>query len=84
MQTLTIKDEASLNLINHALDRERTVLSRAIEVTEKKLKQFEQKYDLSSADFYVKYNRGEMGDDMDIMRWVAEYQAYQELIYNLQ
>ena len=38
------------------------------------LRQFEAKHRMSSADFYEKYNRGEMGDSAEVMRWSALYE----------
>jgi len=35
------------------------------------LKEFENKYSLNSLDFYTRYKKGAMGDDMDFIEWVA-------------
>lgn len=32
---------------------------------------FEQKYKMTSAEFFAKYQRGEMGDDMDFIEWLG-------------
>jgi hypothetical protein len=39
----------------------------------------EQKHGLSSAEFYRRYQRGEMGDEMEIMRWASKYEIYEEM-----
>ena len=39
----------------------------------------EQKHGLSSSEFYQRYQRGEMGDELDVMRWATEYEIYQEM-----
>ena len=39
----------------------------------------ERKYGLGSAEFYERYQQGEMGDDMEIMRWVSKFEIYQEM-----
>jgi len=31
---------------------------------------------MSSAEFYEKYQRGEMGDEMDFVRWAGRYRLY--------
>ena len=36
----------------------------------------EQKYGMTSEQFYEKFSRGEMGDDMDIIDWAGSYEAY--------
>ena len=32
---------------------------------------FEEKYGLNSDNFYTRYEKGEMGDDMDYVEWSA-------------
>jgi hypothetical protein len=39
----------------------------------------EQKHGLRSADFYERYQRGEMGDDIEIMRWASKFEIYEEM-----
>lgn len=39
----------------------------------------EQKHGLSSAEFYKRYQRGEMGDEMEIMRWASKFEIYEEM-----
>lgn len=35
---------------------------------------YEQRYDMSSADFYIRYQQGEMGDLADMVEWAGDYQ----------
>ena len=39
----------------------------------------EQKHGLSSTEFYNRYQRGEMGDEMEIMRWASKFEIYEEM-----
>jgi hypothetical protein len=39
----------------------------------------EQKHGLDSAEFYARYQRGEMGDEVEIMRWATKFEIYQEM-----
>jgi len=39
----------------------------------------EQKHGMDSAEFYEKYQRGEMGDAMEIMEWASKYRIYREM-----
>ncbi len=39
----------------------------------------EQKYGLDSAEFYARYQQGEMGDEIEIMRWASRFEMYQEM-----
>ena len=45
----------------------------------KELTAFEQKYSMSSIEFFQRFERGEMGDAMDYFRWVGRYEAYLHL-----
>ncbi len=40
---------------------------------------FEQRHDMTSDDFYVRYKRGELGDSMDMVQWAGRYRLYHEL-----
>ena len=40
---------------------------------------YKQRYEMSSADFYARYQRGEMGDTADIVEWAGDYQHYIQL-----
>jgi hypothetical protein len=40
---------------------------------------YEQRYQMSSADFYARYQKGEMGDSADVVEWAGDYQHYLEL-----
>jgi len=46
---------------------------------ERKLLLFEQKYNLSSADHFAQYQRGERGDSHDAIRWTGYYRVYLNL-----
>jgi hypothetical protein len=39
----------------------------------------EQKHGLSSAEFYERYQRGEMGDEVESMRWASKFEIYEEM-----
>ena len=42
----------------------------------KELGRWETQYKMSSDEFYAKFQRGEMGDRMDFMRWAGDYEVY--------
>ena len=44
----------------------------------RKLVEFEQTYNLSSDVFYARFMRGEMGDDLDFIKWAGRYELYLE------
>ena len=39
----------------------------------------EQKHGLGSPEFYERYQRGEMGDEMEMMRWASKFEIYEEM-----
>ena len=43
------------------------------------LEEYENKYGLSSADFYARFLGGEMGDSGDFILWAGAYEIYQRL-----
>jgi hypothetical protein len=40
---------------------------------------YEQRYQMSSPDFYARYQKGEMGDSADFIEWAGDYQHYLQL-----
>jgi hypothetical protein len=39
----------------------------------------EQQYGLESGEFYKRYQQGEMGDKIEIMRWASKFEIYEEM-----
>ncbi|MBS1253818.1 MAG: hypothetical protein MAG451_02871 [Anaerolineales bacterium] len=35
-------------------------------------------YVMGSEEFFVRFERGELGDDVDFVRWAIKYEIYQE------
>lgn len=57
--------------VSKLIERE---LSRMLGVREnlsEQLAEFEQQYSFDSWDFYARYQKGEMGDDMDFVEWAT-------------
>jgi hypothetical protein len=50
----------------------------------KDLRQFELEYKLESDEFFSRFQRGEMGDDIDFIRWANKYEIYQEIKIELE
>jgi hypothetical protein len=48
------------------------------------LHDLELKYGMTSAVFFEKYQRGEMGDAMPFIHWAGRYQMYLDLKNNIQ
>lgn len=46
---------------------------------ERELAQMEVEYGISSADFYERYQSGEIGDDIGYIAWAGRYRLYMKL-----
>ncbi len=57
---------------------------KAIETLRADLDELEARFGMESSDFYNRFTRGEMGDDMDYMEWASLYQMYQRAIKRLE
>jgi len=61
---------------------QRTVYASPVEALAaliRSLVAYEQRYQMSSADFYARYQNGEMGDTADVVEWAGDYQHYLQL-----
>ncbi|TAE57484.1 MAG: hypothetical protein EAZ76_07150 [Nostocales cyanobacterium] len=67
---------SSLRKIIH---QERDHIQQQIRELESDLQVFEQQYQLSSAEFYQQFTRGELGDKTDFVEWSAFYQMWSDL-----
>ena len=45
----------------------------------RQLTRFEQKYGVASDVFYARFMRGEVGDEMDFVKWAGRYELYLEI-----
>lgn len=46
---------------------------------QRELLSYEQHYALSSNEFYLRFQAGEMGDDIEIVGWASRYRIFLEL-----
>ncbi len=68
-----------LVILRNSLERELRIIEHSIKRTKEKLKSFEEKYSMSSEEFYERFERGELGDSQEFMLWAAEYEALKVL-----
>jgi len=68
-----------LVILRNSLERELKIIEYSIEKTMEKLKSFEKKYNMSSEEFYEKFERGELEDSQEFMLWASEYEALKVL-----
>ena len=64
-------------VLDKLLDQERQALLNRRNELRAELDQFEAQFEIESSDFYGKFERGEMGDDMDYFDWSATWRMYQ-------
>ena len=44
------------------------------------LRKFEDKYGMSTVEFYARFMAGKMGDSRDFIKWAGEFMIYQRLV----
>jgi hypothetical protein len=61
---------------------QRTVYTSPVEALValiRRLMAYEERYQMTSADFYARYQNGEIGDSADAVEWAGDYQHYVQL-----
>lgn len=56
-------------VIKDSIHREIILLESKIALVESEIKQFEEKYHLTSSEFLKKFEKGELGDSQDYFEW---------------
>jgi hypothetical protein len=77
MKTL-LRDEELL-LVRESLRRELALTEAKAKLLREELEQFEQRYELSSADFVAQFERGELGDAQDFFEWWGLVQGLKKI-----
>ena len=57
--------------VDKLLQREQARVTELKERLADQLAEFEKRFQMESPDFYARYERGEMGDDLDFVEWAA-------------
>ena len=73
-------DQVLESTIDKLLDRERQRLFRQQARLKSQIANFEARYGWTSDEFHPRFERGELGDDMDFIEWSATI----EMVENLQ
>ncbi len=73
-------DEVLESTLDKLLGRERQRLDGQLVRLKSQAMDFERRYGWTSEEFYPRFERGELGDDMDLIEWSATI----EMIRNLQ
>lgn len=71
-----IADSVLDKILTKFLAREQMRMRQLTQRLQRELKKFEQIYHMLSQEFYPRYNRGEMGDEMDFIEWAATWEMF--------
>ncbi|MFQ6093009.1 MAG: hypothetical protein ACE5OR_10060 [bacterium] len=74
------KNKNLVPLLNGAVKNELRVIDVGISKTQRNLKDFEKKFRTTSEEFYQQFQKGEMGDSEDFVRWAGEYETLKKLL----
>jgi len=77
---LEFENKYIVSTINKMLKVELGMIRREIKKVEDSLIDFEKRYNISSDQFYEKFNAGELGDEREYIRWYAYKDTYNKLI----
>ncbi len=69
--------------INKMLKVELGMVRRELERVKNSLDDFEKRYKMSSDEFYMKFNAGELGDDREYIKWYAYKDTFNKLMERL-
>ncbi len=65
---IAISDDVAL-VIKDSIQREIILLESKINLVKSEIKQFEEKYHISSSEFLKKFENGDLGDSQDYFEW---------------
>ena len=66
-------------LLQSAVDHELRLLHIGITRTQQRLQYFEHAFQRTTPDFYQEFQTGRLGDDVEYLKWVGEYETLQQL-----
>ena len=79
MEQIEITDEA-LPILKSGIALKEKLLTVKEESYLKRLKSFEKKHKMKSAEFFAAFNAGKLGDDAEWFDWLFVYEAYNKII----
>lgn len=77
-------DQVLESTIDKVLDRERQRLFRQQTHLKSQIAGFEARYGWVSEEFYPRFERGELGDEMDFIEWSATIEMVENLQYTIE
>ncbi len=76
---IKMEDKMNNSIIKNALLFEKEIFGLALPIYARRLKEFEKNYGMNSAEFYQKFENGELGDNQEWFDWLFEYKSYRHL-----
>jgi hypothetical protein len=84
MTTLTFPDESSLRPVREAIEQQHISLQHAFERTQRKLQEFEQRYNVATAYFLEAMTAEDLrGGDLEYVEWAGEAQMLTSLQHDI-
>jgi len=72
--TIEIQDASQFtSILRSALDRELRLVEYAIVRTWDRLREFEQKYNMSTSEFQHRFTADDLGETLDFIEWDGEF-----------
>ncbi len=83
--TLTAETQVEIQpLIESAIQSELKMLELGLQRTRQRLRDFEQRFGMSSAEFEQRFSTGELEETLDLIEWLGEIRTLDLLHANLQ
>ena len=75
-----LQDDYLTRSIGKIIEYEKEKTSKDIQPLRNDIELFERKYNMSSVEFFEKFEKGELGDNEDYFEWSALFQMYRRSV----
>lgn len=75
-----LQDDYLTRSIGKIIEYEKEKTSKDIQTLKNEIELFERKYNMSSIEFFEKFEKGVLGDDEDYFEWSALFQMYRRSV----
>ena len=75
-----LQDDYLTRSIGKIIEFEKEKTSKDIQALKNDLELFERKYNMSSIEFFEKFEKGELGDNEDYFEWSALFHMYRRAV----
>ena len=79
IRVISSRDRELKPLVATALENELRIIHAGIKRTGQRLKDFENKYELSSSEFLRRYENDELNESLDFAEWIGEIRMIERL-----